>query len=208
MRIAAPEAEQMRDCLTAGGVVVFPTDTVYGIGCNPEAAAAVERVYELKGRPPARPAAVMFFSLAAALLELPELREREGAAVRALLPGPVTILIPNRARRFPLACGTDGIDVLGLRVPELAPALRALQTVDLPLMQSSANISGQTEARRFGDIAAGLREGADLAIDGGELSGVASTVVDLCAYEDHGEWRIRREGAMGRADVERVLANC
>lgn len=198
------DACRMEECLARGGVVVFPADTVYGLGCDPENRLAVERLYALKGRPAVRPAAVMFFSLDRALAALPELRERERVAMMALLPGPVTLLLPNRKRRFPLACG-PGSDTLGVRVPLLQRSIAALRGVGVPVMQSSANISGEEEARRLADVPASLREGADLALDGGELPGTASTVLDLGVYEERGEWRIVRAGPVAARELERAL---
>jgi len=204
--LAAGDARRLQECLAGGGVAVFPVDTVYGIGCSPEDGAAVERVYALKGRPPARPAAVMFFSLDAALEVLPELGKRERAALQALLPGPLTLLLPNREHRFPLACGPDP-DTLGLRVPLLDGPLAELQAVRVPVMQSSANLSGQADARRLQDVPPSLREGADLVLDGGELPGTASTVVDLSAYEERGEWRVVRAGPVGSGELGRLLGS-
>ena len=198
------DARRLEECLSGGGVAVFPADTVYGIGCDPGNRDAVERLYELKGRPAMRPAAVMFFSLDAALDALPELRERERAAMKALLPGPVTLLLPNRKLRFSLACGLDS-DTLGVRVPLLAGALASLSAVGVPAMQSSANISGEAEARRLADVPASLRENADLVLDGGELPGAASTVLDLRAYEERREWRVVRAGPVTAQELERVL---
>jgi L-threonylcarbamoyladenylate synthase len=203
-------ARRLEECLAGGGLAVFPADTVYGLGCDPESRAAVARLYALKGRPAARPAAVMFFSLDAALEALPELGERERAAMNALLPGPVTLLLPNRLRRFPLACGPDagtpGVPLtLGVRVPLLEGPLAALRAVRVPIMQSSANISGETDARAIADVPASLREGADLVLDGGLLPGTASTVLDLRAYEDRGEWRVVRAGPVGPEELERGL---
>ena len=198
----AQDARRLRECLATGGVAVFPADTVYGLACDPERPAAVERLYELKGRPPDRPAAVMFFTLAAARDALPELGERERAALEALLPGPLTVLLPNRAGRYPL---TGGGETLGLRVPALTPALAALAAVPGPVLQSSANLSGGPEARRLADVPRALREGADLVLDGGELPGVASTVLDLRAYEEHGRWRVVRAGPVGKAELARAL---
>jgi L-threonylcarbamoyladenylate synthase len=198
------DARALAECLQRGGVALFPTDTVYGLACDPRQPEAVERLYELKGRPAERPAAVMFFTLAAALLALPDLRERELAAARALLPGLVTLLLPNRARRFALACALDP-DTLGLRVPQLSPSLAALQTVETPLLQSSANRSGEPAVRSISDLPPELIEGAGLVLDVGELPGTASTVVDLRQYERHGEWRIVREGALARDDLRRAL---
>jgi L-threonylcarbamoyladenylate synthase len=201
------DVDALRKCLARGGVAVFAVDTVYGLGCDPDSEPAVRRLYELKGRPPARPAAVMFFALAPALDALPELRSRERAALRALLPGPLTLLLPNPARRYPLACGPDpdAAQTLGLRVPSLPPHLAALAALDRLLLQSSANLSGGPEARSLADVPAAIRAGADLVLDGGELPGLASTVLDLRDYERTGRWRIVREGPVGRAELERAL---
>lgn len=204
MTLTPDDARRLEECLSGGGVAIFPADTVYGIGCDPENRAAVERLYALKGRPATRPAAVMFFSLDAALEALPELREHERAAMKALLPGPVTLLLPNRKLRFPLACGL-GSDTLGVRAPLLEGALTPLRAVGVPAMQSSANISGEAEARRLADVPASLREGADLVLDGGELPGAASTVLDLRAYEDCHQWRIVRAGPVTARELERAL---
>ncbi len=208
--IAAADARRLEECIAAGGVAVFPADTVYGLCCDPEDARAVRRLYALKGRPAERPAAVMFFALAPALRALAWLAPRERAAVQALLPGPTTLLLPNREHRFPLAGGPGegGADTLGLRVPAWPPALAALGALGAPVLQSSANLSGEPDARRLLDIPEPIRAGADLLLDGGELPGVPSTVIDLCDYEQGGEWRVVREGLLTRPDVERILASC
>jgi L-threonylcarbamoyladenylate synthase len=196
------DASSLTRCLQAGGLAVFPTDTVYGLGCHPDHEQAVRRLYELKGRPADRPAAVMFFDRKRALGALSELRRAERVAVEALLPGPVTVLLPNRERRFPLA---GSLDSLGLRVPLLTGPLSALSSVGMPVMQSSANLSGEAEARRLDDVPKRLLDGVDLVLDGGELLGVASTVVDLRDYERSGGWKVLREGALALDAVERAL---
>ena len=181
------------ETIVAGGVVVFPADTVYGLACDPESETAVERLYTLKGRPPDKPAAVMFFAVEPAL-EAVVTGPRTRAALRRLLPGGVTLLLPNPERRFPLACTTDP-QTLGVRVPFLAPVGR-------PLLQTSANLAGGADARRLEEVPESIRGGADLVIDGGELPGVPSTVVDL---RRPGEWSIVRQGAVSRDAVARAL---
>jgi L-threonylcarbamoyladenylate synthase len=222
--LTAADATRLHECLATGGVAVFPTDTVYGLACDPLQPKAVRRLYELKGRPAERPAAVMFFTVAGALDALPELAPRERAAMQALLPGPLTLVLPNREGRYPLACApvsnrsgagsgasaprpgaAAGPDAVGLRVPLLPERLSALSMVQRPMMQSSANFSGASDARRIADIPAVLLEGADLVLDGGELPGTASTVLDLREYERRGEWRVLREGPVGGVDLERAL---
>jgi L-threonylcarbamoyladenylate synthase len=190
--------------MARGGVALIPTDTVYGLACDPENDAAVRRLYELKDRPAQRPAAVMFFSLEGALEALPELGQREQGALRALLPGPVTVLLPNRGGRFLLACGPEPLS-LGVRVPALPARISALATLERPLMQSSANLSGGPEARRAQEVSPQLRRAVDLELDGGELPGLASTVLDLRAYEADGSWQIARAGPLTHAQLEGVL---
>jgi len=202
------DAAALERCLASGGVAVFPADTVYGLGCDPDDERAVRRLYELKGRPADRPAAVMFFDRERALQALPELSSAERRVVEALLPGPVTLVLANRAGRFPLAGGPtpEGRDSLGLRVPLLGEALAALRAMPRPMMQSSANLSGGPEARRLADVPRELLLGADLVLDGGELPGTASTVLDLREYELNGAFSVVREGAMALGDIERALA--
>ena len=190
-------SEAFARCIAAGGVAVFPADTVYGLACDPENAEAAARLYELKGRPPDKPAAVMFFDRDAALAGLPP---RTARLLRHLLPGGLTALLPNPERRFPLACGPDP-DTLGLRVPDL-PALAGAP----PVLQSSANRAGGPDARRLADVPQDIQARADLVLDGGELPGTPSTVVDLRAYESAGEWRIVRLGAVPEAAVAAAVS--
>jgi L-threonylcarbamoyladenylate synthase len=194
-------------CLAGEGVAVIPTDTVYGLACNPDSESAVRRVYELKRRPPVKPSAVMFFALQPALVSLPELAPRTHAALGALLPGPVTLLVPNPKQRFPFACDPLGSRsaLIGLRVPVLSGPLAALVTVRVPAVQSSANYSGDPDPRSLQEVPVELREGADLVLDGGELPGRASTVIDLSEYEQSGRWQIVREGPLDAASVATAL---
>jgi L-threonylcarbamoyladenylate synthase len=134
---------------------------------------------------------------------------RTRAALGALLPGPVTLLLENSRRRFPLACdpgGGGGVGLLGLRVPLLRDSLAALSDIGLPAAQSSANFSGGADPRDLQSVPVELREGVDLVLDGGELPGVASTVIDLSEYEQSGAWRVVREGPLDAESVQTRLA--
>jgi L-threonylcarbamoyladenylate synthase len=196
--------EALESCIAAGGVALFPADTVYGLAADPNAQEGVRRLYALKGRPASQPAAVMFFALEPALEALPELGELTRAALRSLLPGPLTVLLPNPARRFPLACGPVP-ERLGLRVPQLPRALAPLAGAQWPVLQSSANPSGGPDARRLEDVDESIRAGVDLALDGGELPGTPSTVLDLTRYEDAREFTVVRAGAVPSDEVEAAL---
>ncbi len=180
-------------CIAVGGVALFPADTVYGLATDPDSREGVERLYRLKGRRQDRPAAVMFFQLELALAALPELGERTRAALERLLPGGVTLVLPNPARRYPLACGPDP-ERLGIRVPRLTGALEPLGAASWPVLQSSANASGGPDVRSVEGVEAAIRAGVDMILDGGELPGRASTVVDLSDYEEGGRFRIARAG--------------
>ncbi|MDP9384154.1 MAG: Sua5/YciO/YrdC/YwlC family protein [Actinomycetota bacterium] len=198
--VSPEDAETFSRCMAVGGVAVFPADTVYGLACEPDTPEAVRRLYALKGRRPDKPAAVMFFSLELALEALPELGEHTRAALGRLLPGAITALLPNPLRRFPLACGPDA-ETLGLRVPALGAALAPLAAVRWPVLQSSANRAGGPDARTLAEVPEPIRAGADLLLDGGELGGTPSTVVDLRGYELDGSWSVVREGAVPAARV-------
>jgi L-threonylcarbamoyladenylate synthase len=193
-------AARFERCIRVGGVAVFPSDTVYGLACDPDKRFAVDRLYLLKRRPLQKPSAVMFFALEAALEALPELGKATRDALARLLPGPVGTLLPNPAGRFPLACGEDS-STLGLRVP----AVQALARVQVPVLQSSANRAGGPDPRTLAEVPQLLRAGVDLVIDGGELPGTPSTVVDLRSYEQDGSWSVMRAGAVSEQALAEAL---
>jgi L-threonylcarbamoyladenylate synthase len=202
--VTAQDVQRFVRCVAGGGVAVFPADTVYGLACHPESEAAVRRLYELKGRTEAKPAAVMFFDRRAALGALEGLGPRTTAALERLLPGAVTLLVPNPARRFALACPGDP-RTLGVRVPRLQGRLAPLRDARLAVLQSSANRAGGPDPRRADEVPDSIRRAVDLVLDGGELPGTRSTVVDLRDYEDRGAWRVTREGAVTHAQLQGEL---
>jgi L-threonylcarbamoyladenylate synthase len=164
----------------------------------------VRRLYELKRRGPDMPSAVMFFGLREALAALPELGAATRAAFERLLPGPLTLIVANPAGRYPLAGGTAPAR-LGIRVPALDGPLAGLRAVRRPVLQSSANLHGGADPRRLADVPPEIRAAVDLELDGGELPGTASSVVDLSGYERGGEHVVLREGAVSRSELERLL---
>jgi L-threonylcarbamoyladenylate synthase len=192
-------------CIGRGGVAVFPADTVYGLACNPGSPSSIARMYALKGREERRPAAVMFFQLERALAALDWLDGRTVTALRRLLPGPVTAVVPNPVGRYALA-GTGAGGGLGLRVPALDGTLEPLSKARVAVLQTSANQSGARDARSLEELDAGILKGVDIVLDGGERSGTPSTVVDLTRFERAGEWSLLREAALSRDDVANRLA--
>jgi L-threonylcarbamoyladenylate synthase len=195
--ITAEDAATFERCMAVGGFAVFPADTVYGLACDPDAKETVQRLHLLKRRSMDKPSAVMFFDAELALDTLTELVGPVRDAARKLLPGAVTLLVPNPAHRFPLACGADP-DTLGLRVPKLDTEL---VNVRWPVLQTSANFAGRPDPRRLQDVPVGLRDSAELVLDGGELPGTPSTVVDLRDYAKTGEYAIVRQGLFPADEV-------
>jgi L-threonylcarbamoyladenylate synthase len=187
--------------IAAGGVAVFPADGLYGLACDPLDATAIERIHRIKGRDDGKPSAVMYFSPLAMRELVSGLGSRTAAAVSALLPGPVTLVVANPGHRYPLACREDR-ERLGIRL--LAGPLAGAMC---PIFQTSANLSGEPPPRRFGEVPEAIVAGADLAIDGGELTGLPSTVVDIAAIEQDGGWEVLREGALSAGDLGAAMAS-
>jgi len=196
---AAMARSALETAVGSGGVAVFPADGLYGLACDPLRADAIARVHELKGRDDGKPSAVLFFSPLILRELIGGLGERTRAALAALLPGPVTVVVHNPERRYPLACQEDP-ERLGLRLIE-----GPLSGVATPLLQTSANVSGEPPPASLAEVPASIRAGADLELDGGALSGTPSTVVDLTGLELGGRWSLLREGGMPPDELERRL---
>jgi L-threonylcarbamoyladenylate synthase len=184
------------DGIRAGRSIVLPTDTVYGLCATPYSAAPVQEMYRLKGRDEGQPTALMVSSVEKLLECVPELRGRADAAVQAFLPGPFTLIVPNPAQRFRWLTGTSP-DTIGVRVPELVRGARAVLDRAGALAATSANRPGEADPRRLEDVPEEIRAVCAAVVDGGELPGIPSTVVDLSGPEP----RVVREGAVSAADA-------
>jgi L-threonylcarbamoyladenylate synthase len=190
----------LEGCIVGGDVAIFPADGLYGLACDPLSREAIQRVHALKGREEGKPSAVMYFT-PLAMRELVEgLGPRTRAALGALLPGPVTLVVANPQLRYPLACGNDP-GRLGVRLIE-GPLAGAM----CPVFQTSANRSGDPPPARFEEVPEEILAAVDLAIDGGELSGGPSTVVDISGIEvEGGGWSVLREGRLSRRELAAAL---
>ena len=160
--------------LALGALVVYPTDTVYGLGADAIAGDAVERVFELKGRPRDEPLSMAVPDVAAAL-EHTRPTDRAEAFMRAFLPGPVTVVV-KRESHVPDAL-TAGRDRVGVRIPDHEVALELLEEF-APITATSANRTGQGSVSHPDDLDAEIREGVGAIVDAGETPGGESTVVD------------------------------
>ena len=184
------------EVLRAGGLAVVPTDTVYGLAARGDSEEAARVLYAAKGRDPAQPTALLFASVEALLTRVPELPEDGVTAVRALMPGPVTLVLANPARRFAWL-NLRRSDALGVRIPALTGPGKDVLDALCVLVATSANLPGGPDPRRLGDVPDEIRAAADAVLDGGELAGAPSTVIDLTGPEPV----ILREGALAPAEA-------
>jgi L-threonylcarbamoyladenylate synthase len=181
-----------------GGLAIVPTDTVYGLAANAYSEGPVRRLYRAKGREEIQPTALVAASVDWLLECVPELRGRSGTIARALLPGLYTLVLPNPAQRFPWL-GGEQPGSIGVRVPALEGPGRVVLDAAGAIVATSANLPGEADPRRLDDVPAQIREGVAAIVDGGELSGIPSTVIDLTTPEA----RVLRAGA---GDVDDALA--
>ena len=184
-----------------GRPVILPTDTVYGLCATPYLEEAAARVYRLKGRPDGMPTALLCSDVDLLFECVPELRGRVGEQTRALLPGPYTLVLPNPGRRFRWLAGDRG-KTLGVRVPTAEDAFADVLREVGALMATSANRHQGLDPRRLEDVPREIRDGCAAEIDGGELPGIPSTVIDLTGTEP----KILREGAVPAAEALARLA--
>jgi L-threonylcarbamoyladenylate synthase len=193
--------EEAVAALRAGKPVVMPFDTVYGLAAEPSRAESARRLYRLKGRAQKQPTALVAATLDDLLERLPELRGRTASLVERLLPGPLTLVVPNPARRIPWITGSNP-EAIGIRVPDLTgPGAEVLSHVGV-VIATSANAPGEQDPRRLDEVPAPIREGAGAVLDGGELPGTPSTVIDLTRSEP----RVLREGALAADEALARLA--
>lgn len=184
------------DALRDGGLAILPTDTVYGLVGLGDSADAARELYRVKGRPADQPTALLFASVDTLADRLAELPGDLARVLDALLPGPVTLVLPNPGRRYAWL-NPERPDTIGVRVPELAgPGRSVLDAVGV-LVATSANAPGGPDPRRVEDVPPAIRGAVAAVVDGGELPGVASTVIDLSEAEP----RILREGAVSSDDA-------
>jgi L-threonylcarbamoyladenylate synthase len=176
--------------------VVLPTDTVYGLCASPFSSEACERLYELKGRAARQPTALLAADLEGLFDCVPELAEPARAIARALLPGPYTLVLPNPGRRFRWLAGGNP-QAIGVRVPELPDGTHEVVAQLGAVAATSANLAGGRDPRKLADVPPEILEGAGAVVDGGELPGTPSTVLDLTGPEP----RVLREGAVSSADA-------
>ena len=186
--------------LRAGGLVAFPTETVYGLGAHALDADAVLRIYAAKGRPGYNPLIVHVADAEGARRVVRDFPARAEHAARAWWPGPVTLVLPKRPEVPDVV--TAGLDSVAVRVPAHPVALALLRASGLPVAAPSANRFTELSPTSAAHVVKGLGDRVDLVLDGGSTSvGIESTVVDLTSETPV----LLRPGLVSRAELERVL---
>ena len=179
------------EAIRAGRPVVLPFDTVYGLAADPYRDQSARSMYRLKGRDETKPSALVACDVDYLLECVPELRGRSASIARALLPGAFTLVFPNPAQRFRWLTGPTP-DVIGVRVPDVVgSAAHVLGRVGA-VVATSANLPGGQEPRTLDEVPRELRDAAAAEVDGGELPGTPSTVIDFTGTEP----RVLRAGAV------------
>lgn len=196
------DVETAIEALRTGRLAVIPTDTVYGLAAAGDSEPAARALYAAKGRGRGQPTALLFPTVEQLLERVPELPASARSIARTLLPGPVTLVLPNPGRRF--AWLSEGRpDAIGVRVPAMTGPGREVLDALGALVATSANLPGGPDPRVLDDVPPEIRKAAAAVVDGGGLPGTASTVIDVTGNEPV----ILREGALpGSEALERVRA--
>jgi L-threonylcarbamoyladenylate synthase len=200
LKAGAAAIEEAKRLLAVGGLVAFPTETVYGLGADATNGRAVARLYEAKGRPAFNPLIAHVVDLKSAQA-LGRLNAKAARLAKAFWPGPLTVVLPKAAKCRVAQLATAGLDTIAVRVPDHAVAREILASFGKPVVAPSANRSGHVSPTRAEHVQADLAGRIDFIVDGGPTPiGVESTII-ACLEEPI----LLRPGGVPRAAIERVL---
>jgi L-threonylcarbamoyladenylate synthase len=187
-------------CLSAGGLVAFPTETVYGLGADATNPAAIARLYQAKGRPAFNPLIAHVGDIGAATA-IARFDERAMALAEAFWPGPLTLVLPKTSDCTVADLATAGLETIAIRVPAHAIAREILRAFGGPVVAPSANLSGHVSPTTSAHVQSDLMGRIDLIVDGGPVEvGVESTIVGCFDAPV-----LLRPGGLPRGEIERVL---
>ena len=190
------------DAIRAGRLAIVPTDTVYGLAASAYSEGPVRRLYRAKGRDEIQPTALVADTVDMLLECVPELRGRPALIARALLPGPLTLVLPNPARRFRWLAG-DRPESIGVRVPLLEGKAYELLSCVGAMVATSANLPGGPDPRTVDEVPEEIRAAVDAIVDVGPLPGTPSTVIDFTGPEPV----VLREGAVSTDEALRLVGS-
>jgi L-threonylcarbamoyladenylate synthase len=196
------DVESAVAAIRAGRLAIVPTDTVYGLAASAYSEGPVHRLYRAKGREEIQPTALVASTVDMLLECMPELRGRAALIARALLPGPLTLVLPNPARRFRWLTGASP-DTIGVRVPLLDGDADELLSLLGLMAATSANLPGGTDPATIDEVPEEIRAAADAIVDVGPLPGTPSTVIDFARSEPV----VLREGAVSTDEALRLVGS-
>ena len=186
------DLNKIKEILDNDGVIIFPTDTVYGIACNCFSEKAIKKVFDIKKRPENKPINVLSNNLDKIKLVSRNINEKEEFLINKYMPGALTIILDKNEKVSDIL--TAGLDTIGVRIPKNNISLRILENVSYPLATTSANISGDSAGIKISDFLKEFDGVVDAIIDGGETDlKVASTIVRV---ESDNKLKIIREGTL------------
>lgn len=186
------ELNKIKEILDNDGVIIFPTDTVYGIACNCFSEKAIKKIFDIKKRPENKPINVLSNNLDKIKLVSRNISEKEKFLIDKYMPGALTIILDKNEKVSDIL--TAGLDTIGVRIPKNNISLRILENVSYPLATTSANISGDSAGIKISDFLKEFDGVVDAIIDGGETDlKVASTIVRV---ESDNKLKIIREGTL------------
>lgn len=194
------ELDNCIEVLRNGGIVIFPTETVYGIGTNAYCEKSVEKIYEIKERPEEKPLSILISNVNEISKYAIINNSMEEQIIKNFMPGPITIILEKRPEVFDYI--TSGKNTIGIRIPDNKIILKILEALKLPIVAPSANISGHPSGIELNEILPDFENKVDICIDGGksELS-ESSTIVQVV----DNEIKVLRQGKILKQDIENIL---
>ena len=188
--------------LRSGGIVAFPTDTVYGLGAVCTDAQAVRKVFEAKGRPENKPLSLLVSSISQVEQFAADIPESAYRLMEAFWPGALTVILKRDPEVYIPTEVTAGGSTLGFRMPDNDMALKIIDILDTPVAAPSANLSGSRSAQNGQDVIDDLNTRVDMIIDAGQCQvGISSTIIDLSGDEP----QILRQGTISMKEIEKVI---
>lgn len=190
--IKEEELQEVEETLKNGGIVIFPTDTVYGIGCNCFSKKAIKRIFEVKARPERKPINVLTDKIEKIENVTKNIKKEEKEIINKYMPGAVTVVLDKKEEVPDIL--TSGLDTIGVRIPNNKIALEILKKFENPLATTSVNISGDLPGLEINDFIKEFEDKVDIIVDGGKAKiGVASTIVKV---DENSKINILREGSI------------
>lgn len=183
--------EEIKEVLDQDGIIIFPTDTVYGIGCNCYSINGLKKLFAFKNRPLSKPINVLTDSIEKIEMVSSGLKEKEKELIKKYLPGDLTIIVDKKENVPDLL--TANLNTVGVRIPNHKMALEILKNYPYPLATTSVNLAGESPGVEVDDFLEEFQNKVDIIVDGGKSPiGVASTIVRV----ENDEIKILREGQL------------